>query len=203
MTILAWWYTEGTLSFSFGGNLCCTGPCSLSLVLVTAFGLFRCVGCLEGACPVVFELFPCDWLVVCTSRISCLSSYILCAGVRWAGYFCFEIGSWCLASIMFDLIWCSLVYQGRGPITFDYHFWFEIGSQLFGSSWFLGFCFMLFRWIGGREVVEAACSFGYELFEWGSVWVLKYGSFILRGVLWGWVVTMGRCGYCVYKVCFC
>jgi len=40
------------------------------------------------------------------------------------------------------------------------HFWFEIGSQLFVWSWFLGFCFVLFRWIRGREVVEVACSFG-------------------------------------------
>jgi len=27
-------------------------------------------------------------------------------------------------------------------------------------SWFLGYCFVLFWWIGGREVVDAACSFG-------------------------------------------
>jgi len=51
--------------------------------------------------------------------------------------------------------------------------------------------------------VEAPCSFSYELFECGSTWVLKFESFILRGVLWGWVVTMGGCGYCVYNVCFC
>ena len=127
--------------FSFGDSLCFTGPCSSSLALGTTFLLFRCVGCLEGACPVVFEPFPCDWLAVCTNRISCLSSYILCAGVRWAGHFCFEIGSWCLAAILFDLIWCSLVYRGRGvPCWFSSkvwwadHFWFEIESQLFRSS---------------------------------------------------------------------
>jgi len=82
------------------------------LLLLPLFWLFRCVGCLERACPVVFEPFPCDWLVVCTNSISCLSSYILIVGVRWAGYFCFEIGSWCLAAIMFDFLWCSMVYQG-------------------------------------------------------------------------------------------
>jgi len=27
-------------------------------------------------------------------------------------------------------------------------------------SWFVGFYFVLFRWIRGREVVDVACSFG-------------------------------------------
>ena len=62
----------------------------------------------------VLSLFLVTGLLFAPNRISCISSYFLCAGVRWASYFCFEIGSWWLAAILFDLIWCSLVYRGRG-----------------------------------------------------------------------------------------
>jgi len=135
----------------------------MKFILISYFGGVNVFG---GCVSVAMSLFPLDLLVVCTNRISCLLSYLLCAGVRWAGYFCFEIRSWCQATILFDLIWCSLVYRGWGvPCWFgskvwESAFWFEIRSQLFGFSWFLGFCFVLFRWIGGREVLEAACSFG-------------------------------------------
>jgi len=98
--------------FSFGGSLCYSGPWSSTLALVCFFfGLFRVFG---GCVFVARSLFLFFLLVVCTNRILCLSSFLLCASVRWAGYFCFEIGSWCLAAILFDVIWCSLVYQWRG-----------------------------------------------------------------------------------------
>ena len=58
-----------------------------------------------GACPIELSLFR----LICFClhhRISCPLSFILCAGFRSAGYFCFEIRSGCLAVILFGLIWC-------------------------------------------------------------------------------------------------
>jgi hypothetical protein len=57
-----------------------------------------CLWSLEGACHIELSLY----LLICLLsklRIPRLSSYILCAGFRWAGSFGFEIGSRDLAAI--------------------------------------------------------------------------------------------------------
>jgi len=143
-------------------------------------------------------------LLFAPNRISCLSSYVLYAGVRWAGYFCFEIGSWWLAVIMFDLIWCSMVYGGEGrptdlvlkfggPITFDSRL--RVNSLAQVSFWVFVLCSF-----GGSEVerlwklhVHSVRSFSNvaRLGCW-SLRVLFWGVFV-----WGWVVTMGGCGLCL------
>jgi len=82
---------------------------------------------------------------------------------------------WC------DLVflWCTggegcpsdLVLKSGGPITFDS----RSGVSSLAQVLFLGFlCF--FWWIGGREVMEAEWSFGYELFRGGSALVFRIGS---------------------------
>jgi hypothetical protein len=102
---------------SFGGRLCYTGPCSSSLALVCVIGLFRCLGSLEGVCPFELSLFLLFCLLFAPPhiRLSCL----LCASFRWAGYFCFEIGSRFLATILFGLIWDFSGVPGvRGALLF-------------------------------------------------------------------------------------
>jgi hypothetical protein len=50
----------------------------------------------------------------------------------------------------------DLVLKSGGPITFDS----RSGVSSLAQVGFWAFVFVLFRWIGGRKVVEAACSFG-------------------------------------------
>ena len=94
----------------FIGSLCYTGPWLLSLPLVCIFGLFRVFG---GCVFVVMSLF----LLICL-LFAPIAYHVYhltyCVLVSDGPFFCFEIGSWCLAAILFDLIWCSLVYRGRG-----------------------------------------------------------------------------------------
>jgi len=80
----------------------------------------------------------------------------LCAGFRWADYFCFEIGSRWLADILFGVIWCfSGVPRVRVPFWFGPkvwwadHFWFEIGSQFVWIKFGFGLFMVSF---GGSEV---------------------------------------------------
>jgi len=62
------------------------------------FGWFRCLRSLEGTGHVVLSFFLVIRLLF-KVRMPCLSSYILCAGFRWAGSFGFKIGSRGLAAI--------------------------------------------------------------------------------------------------------
>ena len=101
-----------------GGRLCDSGLFLLSLTLVCAFGWFRCLQSLKGACLVVLSLF----LLICLLfelRMPCLSSYILCASFRWTCSFGFEIGSRGLAAIF---VWFfSSVPGARGALLIKFY----------------------------------------------------------------------------------
>lgn len=119
------------------------------------FGLLR---CLEGAGPVELSLFLLIGLLF-APLLALSFVLLLCAGFRWAGYFCFEIGSRCLAAILFGLIWCFssvpgvrgvlLVLKSGGPIAFDS----RTGVSYLAQVWFWAL-YGFFQWTGGREVVE-------------------------------------------------
>jgi len=134
-----------------------------------------------------------DWCL--HHRKSCCLSFFLCAGFWWAGYFCFEIGSWRPAAILFGWLRCFSGGPGVGvsfwfglEVWWADRFWFEIRSQFFGSSLVLGLFGVLSvdqrlrnggSWLIFREGV---------LRMWLDVdvedWVLFY-----KGVLLRWVVA--------------
>jgi len=66
----------------------------------------RCLGCLEGAGPFVLSLFLLIRLSFAPSLIMIFCHTFCVLVFRRVGYFCFEIGSWCLAAILFGVIWC-------------------------------------------------------------------------------------------------
>jgi len=60
-----------------------------------------------GSGSLCVESFPFDPFVVCTTAYHDFFCHTFCVLVfRRVGYFCFEIGSWCLAAILFGVIWC-------------------------------------------------------------------------------------------------
>jgi len=161
--------------------------------VVKVFRVFwGCVSCWAQPFPFWF-----DWGL--HHRISYRLSYILCASFRWAGYFCFEIGSWCLATTLFGLVYrgwvCpfDLVLKSGGPIAFDS----RLGASFFDSSWVLGFEGVLsvdWRWRGGGSwmifrirAFRMWLSFGVEDWEFNFE---------------GWVMTMGGDGYRFTMVVF-
>ncbi|KEH38376.1 transmembrane protein, putative [Medicago truncatula] len=104
------------------------------------FGLLRCSGCMS------FELSLFSMLIdVCTTAIHVVCFTCCVLDSDGAGYFCFEIGSWCLAAFLSGGLGVSLVDWGLGvPVWFDLEVWWPIAfdSRLIVSSsvhvWFLG-----------------------------------------------------------------
>jgi hypothetical protein len=100
--------------FSFGSNLCYTGPYSSSLALLVFFGVLRCLGCLEGACPVAMSLFLLFCLLFAPSHIMSFVSHIVC----WVSVGRLlllrdrELVSSC--NIVLTCYGVSLVYRGQG-----------------------------------------------------------------------------------------
>lgn len=102
---------------SFGGSICYSGPCSSSLALVCDFWVVKVFKVVGGSVSRCSEPFPFDLFGCLHHRISCRLSYFLCAGLRWADYFCFEIGSLCLAAFLFGAMWCFSSASGvRGAL---------------------------------------------------------------------------------------
>jgi len=132
-------------------------------------------------------------------RISCwLSCLLFVCWMLMGRLFCFEIGSWCLSSILFWLTLVFLWWTGgevafwvRPEVWWADHFWFEIRSQFFGLSLVLAF------FIGVLSVDWRLCGGGcWLIFKIGVIrmW-LSFGDedcgFFYKGVLLGWVVAMG------------
>ena len=171
---------------SFGGCLCFSVLCSLSLPLVCVF--LGCLGFLEEASPVELSLFLLICLLFSPQHIMSFVILFVC----WL-----SVGRLLLLRdresvsscklVWRDLVflWCTegegcpsvLVLKSGGPITFDS----RLGVSSLDQVWFWAF-YGFFRWIGGREVVEAAWSFRYELFGCGSTLVFRTESLILHGV---------------------
>jgi len=150
---------------SFRGYLCYTSPCSLSLALVCVFGLLRCLGCLEGAVPIELSLFLLIYLLFAPLLVMSFVLLFVC----W-----FPVGrllllrdresvSSCIL-VWLDMVflWCTggegcpydLVLKSGGPITFVSRS--GVSSLVQVLFWAL---LVFFRWIEGREVVEAEWSF--------------------------------------------
>jgi hypothetical protein len=145
---------------SLGGSLCYAGPCSSSLALICVIWVVKVFRVFGGCVSRCDEPFP---LICCLQhRLSCLLSYILCAGFLWADHFCFEIGSQCLAAILSGLTWCFSGVPGvKGALLiWSYSL---VGRSLLirdreSVLWLklvFGLVLVFFRWIGGRKVVEA------------------------------------------------
>jgi len=169
------------LPLLFGSILVVAGSC-------LSFVLLRCLGCVEDVCPSSWAFFPL-WLMFAPLQIMLFVLLIVC-WILMGRFFCFEIGSWRLAAVvwlvMVFLWWTGgkgcppdLVLKYGGPIAFDS----RSGVSSLVQVWFwalLVFC----RWTGGYAVVEAEWSLEKELGVGDEDWFLFF-----KGVRLRWVVA--------------
>jgi len=142
---------------------------------------FECLGCSEGAWHVVMSLFILICLLFAPLHIMSLS-YILGAGFRWAGYFCFEIRSWCLAAILFWLdmvfLWrnggkgcpADLILKFGGPITFDSRSGVSSLVKLVFGLWFCALLVDRMSWDCGSYRILLLWAFRMWLSLGVEVW---------------------------------
>jgi hypothetical protein len=106
---------------SIGGCRCYSSRYSLSLAHVLSFGLLRRLGCFEG---VSFELSFFPFLIDVFSTANFVVCLTFVCWILMGRLFCFEIGSWCLATLLFGWLRCFSGALGvRGALLICSEVW--------------------------------------------------------------------------------